>query len=132
MAGRQRRELPADLTRGARRFVEWRRSRILGERIPEALWNQAVDLASRYGVSRTATALSVGFHELQKRAARQTTSDKETRAAATAFVELPAAPAVGECIIECENASGWKMRVELKGTSWPDLVALSRSFWDAG
>ena len=129
MARRQRRELPPDLTRGAARFAQWRQSRIPGTRIPEALWNQAVELAGRYGVSRTAKALRVGFHELQKRAARQTNADKETPAAA--FVELPAAPVVGECRIEWESASGAKMRVELKG-SWPDLIALSRSFWDAG
>jgi hypothetical protein len=82
-------------------------------------------------VSRTAKALRVGFHELQKRAAREVNADKETPAAATAFVELPAAPVVGECVIEWENPSGAKMRVELKG-NWPDLIALSRSFWDAG
>lgn len=131
MAGRQRRELPPDLTRGAARFAQWRQSRIPGTRIPEPLWNQAVELAGRYGVSRTAKALRVGFHELQKRVARQANPDKEIPTATTAFVELPAAPVVGECRIEWENASGAKMRVELKG-SWPDLIALSRSFWDAG
>jgi hypothetical protein len=130
MAGRRRRELPPDLTRGAGRFVEWRRSRILGERIPESLWNHAVELASRYGVSRTASALSVDFRELQKRVDRQPTRDKETHPGATAFVELPAL-AAGECIIELEKASGSRMRVQLKGSQWPDLVALSRSFWDA-
>ncbi len=131
MAGRQRRELPLDLTRGAAQFAQWRQSRIPGARIPEALWNQAVKLARRDGVSRTAKALHVGFHELQKRAARQANPDQETPAAATAFVELPAALVVGECMIEWENPSGAKMRVEFKG-SWPDLIALSRSFWDAG
>ena len=55
MARRQRREVPRDLARAAERFVRWRRSRVVGERIPERLWNCAVDLAGRYGVSRTAT-----------------------------------------------------------------------------
>lgn len=55
-----------------------------------------------------------------------------------AFVEVtPAAvhafdPAsTGPCqyIVEWEDAAGAKMRVEVKGTALPDLVALSHSFW---
>ena len=42
----------------------------------------------------------------------------------------PLAP--GDCLIEFENASGRRMRVQIKGHSLPDLVGLGRSFWDAG
>lgn len=128
MAG-QRRELPLDLARAAGRFAQWRRSRVLGERIPEPLWSCAVDLAGRYGVSRTAAAIRVGFYELQKRVAR--VRNGEQAASSMAFVELPLAVAAGECLIEFENPSGSKMRVQLKGGQLPDLVALGRSFWDA-
>lgn len=130
MAGRRGRELAPDLRRGAERFVQWRQSRALGERIPETLWNDAVELAGRYGVSRTATALTVDYRELQKRVGRQPVGDTPATPTSTAFVELPAL-ATGECIIELEKASGSKMRVQLKGSQWPDLVALGRSFWDA-
>ena len=129
MAGRQRRELPRDLARAAERFMQWRRSRVLGERIPEPLWNCAVDLARRHGVSRTATALRVGFYELQKHVA---TSHKGAPAASpVAFVELPHAGSAGECVIEFESVSGSRMRVQFQG-ELPDLVALGRCFWDAG
>jgi hypothetical protein len=131
MGGRQRRELPPDLARAAGRFAQWRRSRVLGERIPESLWNHAVDLASRHGVSRTASVLSVGYRELQKRVARQPICDGEESPPPMAFVELPPAVAAGECVIEFENALGSRMRVQLKGSQLPDLVALGRSFWDA-
>lgn len=127
----QRRELPADLARVAGQFAQWRRSRVLGERIPEPLWNQAADLARRYGVSRTGSALRVGYYELQKRLARQSIRNHKETASAMAFVELPPAGAAGECVIEFENASGSKMRVQLQGGQLPDLVALGRSFWDA-
>jgi hypothetical protein len=48
-------------------------------------------------------------------------------------LELAASPvtAVGECLIEFENAAGSRMRVHLKGSDVPDLVALGRSFWNA-
>lgn len=128
MAGRQRRDLPLDLARASERFAQWRGSRVLGERIPESLWRCAVDLAGRYGVSRTASALRVGYYELQKRLA--TASHGVQAASPVAFVELPPVT-VGACLIEFENASGSRMRVQLQGSQLPDLVALARSFWDA-
>ena len=50
----------------------------------------------------------------------------------TTFVELasPVQTASGECVLEVENADGAKMRMHLKGVAMPDLVALSRSFWN--
>jgi hypothetical protein len=49
----------------------------------------------------------------------------------TAFLELPpAASGLGECIVDLDSGDGAKMRVQLKGVEAPDLVALSRSFWD--
>ena len=38
--------------------------------------------------------------------------------------------ASGECVLEVENDDGVKMRIHLKGVAMPDLVALSRSFWN--
>lgn len=100
----------------------------MGERIPEPLWRCAVDLAGRYGVSRTASALRVGYYELQKRLAAL--SQGAQAASPVAFVELPPIT-VGACLIEFENASGSRMRMHLQGGQLPDLVALGRSFWDA-
>ena len=52
---------------------------------------------------------------------------------AAAFIELPSAPlaAGSECIIELEDGTGASMRIQLKGTELPDLLALGRSFWNA-
>lgn len=128
MAGRQRRDLPLDLARATERFAKWRHSRALGERIPGPLWRCAVDLAGRYGVSRTASALRIGYYELQKRLT--TASHGAQGASPVSFVELPPV-SVGTCLIEFENASGCRMRVQLQAGQLPDLVALGRSFWDA-
>jgi hypothetical protein len=43
---------------------------------------------------------------------------------------LPPLPVVSECVIEFEDAAGARMRVQLKGQNPPDLLALSRSFWN--
>jgi hypothetical protein len=56
-----------------------------------------------------------------------------TGAAGPTFVELPPAawPGSGECTMELEDAGGARLRVHLKGLGAPDLVALSRSFWQS-
>jgi hypothetical protein len=42
---------------------------------------------------------------------------------------LTAPPAIpAECIVEFENVSGDKMRIEMKGAKTSDLVELSRLF----
>jgi hypothetical protein len=122
------------LVRAAARFADWRRNRVIGKRIPKALWASAVRLAAKFGISRTATCLKLDYYELKKHLesvappAMQASVAKQT----PAFVEWPASslPTPGECVIELENAAGSKMRIQLKGSHAPDLVALSRSFWN--
>jgi hypothetical protein len=37
----------------------------------------------------------------------------------------------GECVIECDNGRGARMRIHWKRHDAPDLAALGRCFWDA-
>lgn len=130
MLGRGKGELPVDLADAARRFAGWRRTRQRGERIPAALWNAAAGLAGRYGVSRTAQVLRIGYYDLQKHAARRKApATRGNNASELSFVELPpAALAAGECVVEFAKASGDTMRVKLPGA---EAVALARVFWEA-
>jgi hypothetical protein len=59
--------------------------------------------------------------------------DGASSLAESTFVELPssALSIMSECVIELEDAAGSRMRVQLKGQNAPDLLALSRSFWNA-
>ncbi len=137
MAGRASVAWGADLVRGAARFADWRQGRKVGARIPTALWELAVKLAERHGVSRTAQALRVGYYSLQERVeARRlasVTSAAVEQAMSPTFVELPAAPlgAACECSIEFEKPCGAKLRVQLRGPQLPDLAALGREFWES-
>jgi hypothetical protein len=126
--------LPADVEATRRRFAQWRQTRKSPTPIPESLWAEAVNLADSYGVSRTARALGVAYYSLKDRVERQRTASAAappTRSAA-AFLELavPARAGLGECLLEWEHATGAKMRVHLQGLETPDLIALSRSFWE--
>ncbi len=126
---KKRGEVPARLLRLKRKFAEWRSSRTPGQRIPHSLWNLAAKLAAEHGLSQTATVLGLDYYSLKRHVEQQSA---ETTSAA-AFIELPSAPPLptSECIIELEDATGASMRIQLKGTELPDLLALGRSFWNA-
>jgi hypothetical protein len=134
MNARKTGDLPADLENARRRLEQWRQGHQAPTPLPESLWAQAVKLAGRYGVSRTARALGVGYYSLKDRVEKETdSSDVGSPAASEAtFLELAVSPhsGVGECLLEWEDAGGGRMRVHLKGVEVPDLVALSRSFWE--
>lgn len=134
MNARKTGDLPADLENTRRRLEQWRQRSQAPTPLPESLWAQAVKLAGRYGVSRTARALGLGYYSLKDRVEKEadaSAAGSPTRSEA-AFLELAVSPhrGVGECILEWEDAGGGKMRVHLKGVEVPDLVALSRSFWE--
>ena len=134
MNARKTGDLPADLENTRRRLEQWRQRHQAPTPLPESLWAEAVKLAGRYGVSRTARALRVGYYSLKDRVEKQTGSSAagSPAAGAATFLELAVSPrsGAGECILEWEDAAGGKMRVHLKGAEVPDLVALSRSFWE--
>lgn len=127
--------LPPRLLGLRRRFERWRQTRKIGSRIPEPLWSAAVKLAEAYGTSATAKVLSIDYNQLKRRLDKGKFASRLQRSAAannTRFVELPAIGRSGtpECLIELEDVSGAKMRIELKGVAAADLVSLSRGLWD--
>lgn len=134
MNARKTRDLPTDLEKTRRRLEQWRQRHQAPTPLPDSLWAEAVKLAGRYGVSRTARALGVGYYSLKDRVERETVcsgAGSPTGGEAT-FLELAVGSrsGAGECILEWEAVDGAKMRVHLKGVEAPDLVSLSRSFWE--
>jgi len=81
-----------------------------------------------------ARTLRVGYRSLKERVARGTgcLASASRLLGKPAFLELaiPSPAGAGECLLEWEDAAGAKMRLHLKGVEVPDLVALSRSFWE--
>ena len=134
MDAKQTTDFPAEIETVRRRFEQWRKGRQFPSPIPESLWAAAVALAGRYGVSRIATILRLGDYSLQERLERETTAaaGRSERPPPATFLELAAGsgPAGGPCLVEWEDASGAKMRVQIQGVEAADLVALSRSFWE--
>ena len=131
MPGRKRRALPADVSRAAERFKQWRRTRGRGERIPARLWSLAAAVARRHGVSRTAGVLKLEYYALKE---RLTQPSPRSGAAGIpilppSFVELTPGPqpTPSPCEIEFSDAFGSTLRIRLPAGHVPDLVALVRS-----
>lgn len=116
-------ELPADLARAQDRLAAWRRTKKPRSRIPEALWNMAVELAGKHGLHRTARTLKLDYYSLKKRVDAAGDQGKRDD---SAFVELPSllAPA-SECVIELDENAGI-LRVHLKGYSVTDIATVGR------
>ncbi|MEE9161491.1 MAG: hypothetical protein V3U35_00840 [Candidatus Neomarinimicrobiota bacterium] len=119
------------IDRVRQRLERWRRTRKKRSRIPEGLWNAAVQLAGRYGVNKTAQSLRLNYYELKKRLDAAPRAAPVGREPIASFVELASPALVPECLVELESPSGTKMRIHLKGTAAPDLALLSSLFREA-
>jgi hypothetical protein len=95
------------------------------------LWTSAVKLAGAYGLCRTAQTLRLDYNSLKQRVNSQPDDSTELETA-TAFVEVspPQSACLPECIVEVENTSGAKLRIHVKGSPAPDVVALIHEFGD--
>ena len=126
------------LNRLAGRLRQWRNAHPPKTRLPEKLWEAAVQVAGREGIYRTARSLHLDYANLKRRveaasASLQTpallpTSRKRRtapglappnqpgagRTAPTAFVELLADSIAPDCLIELEGAGGSRMRIRMK------------------
>jgi len=110
-----------------KRFDIWRKSHKPGTRIPDRLWDSAVQVAQENSLHRTAKALHLDYYGLKKRLDAAGVMQKPV----PSFIELhpPAPEGIPECVIELETRNGSKMRIQIKGMGAPDLNALSSTFW---
>ena len=108
----------------------WRQGRKRGDRIPAALWGEAVELAGRYGVNRTAQTLGLDYYHLKKRVKEKTSPRTGPRksAADVRFEELPASAFAAplECIIQFENSGA-----DDCGSSGGEARPRMSQLWDA-
>jgi hypothetical protein len=128
VGARQRGELPKELAQTRSRFEAWRQRRPGGRRIPQPLWDLAVRLASKHGLSHTATALGLDYYSLKKRVEA---AAPQPPPCGPAFVELPPPVVVGkQAHFELDDGAGATMRVQLLGYDAVDVEALARRFWN--
>lgn len=123
--------IPEPIEQLQRQLDEFRSTQPHRKKLPETLWQAAVELARQYGVYSVAHPLRLDYMGLKKRLDGVPGSQK--KAAKPAFVELVAAhPAsMADCVIEFESSAGSKMRIQWKNSSAPDWAGLLRAWREA-
>jgi hypothetical protein len=125
--------IPEAIVQLQRQLDQFRSKQPHRARLPEALWQAAVELARQHGVYPVAHPLRLDYMGLKKRLGE--VSVVRRKAAVPAFVELISAHAatatVGECVIEFESSAGSKMRIQWKNSSAPDWASLLRAWREA-
>ena len=114
-----------------RQFAQWRRRRSPGTRIPDTLWESAIELAREHGVSKTSRALGLDYYAVKKRVDAGSQRHRDEPAVGPTFVEFPlqAVPGNLACVLEAENEQGVRLRLELTGVPSTELAGLVRSVW---
>jgi hypothetical protein len=118
--------IPEPIVPLQRQFDQFRSEQPRRSKIPEGLWQGAVELARRHGLYAVAHPLRLDYVGLKRRleAVSKIGGEKKNKKAAPGFVELIAAhPAAAECVIEFESKSGGKMRIQWKGSGWSVVSA---------
>jgi hypothetical protein len=129
---------PLTLETAAEHFEQWRRTKKKGERIPEKLWSEAIDLVDRYGVSQVTRTLRLSGTDLNKRRGVVGTGQRRRSQNTTAaFVEIEPAvvqqatgpSASAAAWMELERPDGFRLRIRPSGGE--DMLALIDRFLGA-
>src|ERR1700724_3825720 len=99
-----------------------------GKKLPDSVWQAAVELAREHGVYSVAHHLRLDYAGRKKR--RGGVSHGRQKVRKPAFVELIAPPSamLGECLIEFESMRGSKVRIQWKAATSPDWMSLLRAW----
>jgi hypothetical protein len=124
--------IPEPIVQLQRQLDQFRSAQPHRAKIPEGMWQAAVDLARQHGLYAVAHPLRLDYVGLKRRLEGATKVEKKKKGALPRFVELIAAPpAAAECLIEFESKSGGKMRIQWKGSGAPDWSSLLRAWREA-
>jgi len=122
--------IPEPIAQLQRQLDQIRSTQARGKKLPDSVWQAAVELAREHGVYSVAHPLRLDYAGLKKRLGG--VSHRRRRARKPAFVELIApASAMRECLIEFESLHGGKVRIQWKAAAPPDWMSLLRAWREA-
>ncbi len=122
--------IPEAITQLQRQLEQFRSNQQARTKLPESLWQAAVELARQHGIYAVAHPLRLDYTRLKQRL--NGLASRPRKPTKPAFVELigSGAATLPECVIEFESASGSKMRIQWKAAGPPDWASLLRA-WHA-
>ena len=120
--------IPEPIAQLQRQLDQYRSTQPRRTKLPESLWQAAVELARQHGVYPVAHPLRLDYMGLKKRLGG--TPSLRQKATKAAFVELVAPPPaiLEEYVIEFESSSRGKMRIQWKAATPPDWTSLLRAW----
>lgn len=116
----------------------WRANKGNNEKMPGALWEQAIALAKVYGVSPVQRILRIDYRGLERRALGIVKPPAKGRThempgVRPSFVELPTLPSRRtEHVVELEDGTGRKLTVKVVGGPLGEVLPLAQAFWRPG
>ncbi len=120
--------VPGGIAQLQRQLEQFRSSRPPRTKLPESLWQAAVELARQHGINAVAHPLRLDYTRLKQRLSG--TPSQPRKQNKPAFVELIGAGAavLPECVIEFESPGGGKMCIQWKAAVPPDWTGLLRAW----
>jgi hypothetical protein len=120
--------VPDSVMQLERQFEQFRSTRSGREKLPDSLWQAAVEQARQHGANVVAHTLRLDYNALKRRLSGASSPHQEPSPAS--FVELVAGAtaAADEYIIEFETSPSPRMRVQWKSAAAPDWSALLRAW----
>lgn len=120
--------IPEAITQLQRQLDQFRSTQTTRTKLPESLWQAAVELARQHGVHAVARPLRLDYTRLKQRTSG--IPNRARKIAKSAFLELidSGAATVPECVIEFESPRGGKMRIQWKAAVPPDWTGLLRAW----
>ncbi len=120
--------IPEPVAQLQRQLEQFRSAQTGRTKLPESLWQAAVELARQHGVYPVAHPLRLDYTRLKRRLGGSPTFRR--KATKPEFVELvaPARAQLEECVIEFESPGGSKMRIQWKAAALPDWTILLRAW----
>jgi hypothetical protein len=130
MTHRLSRKIPEPIAQLRQELEQFRGTNPARTRLPEPLWESAVNLARQYGIWQTAKPLRLDYMGLKKRLVGADVPRVKLAKRSPSFVELvPALPVTtGECVIEFDWPGGATMRIHWKASTPPDWASLLRAW----
>lgn len=123
---------PSSLNKVKQKFKAWRKVRTRGTRIPEELWQAAINIfhSENLTLHKVARELRLNQTDFKKHIQKDIPMVKKSSPPAFIEVSCDAQPEfISECIVEMEDSGGSKMKMLFRGKTDFDLLGLGKSFW---
>lgn len=123
-------------------FIEWRKQRKFGVRIPEILWSHALSLSDSYPVGQITRTLGLGWESFHKRLCKKqgvvyhptkkrkgNGNSSSSLSTSSPFIELKISestcsnlsPSPSPCLLELANPSGGSLRIYASAVSFLNI-----------